>query len=100
MTSGYFIFIGALLIIVLNFYILRLYKKCQNLKSKKEGLEYNSTSLFNQTSIGGWMLRFPFPIFSELQDDTIQKIIKKHNRLTYLYYGFLVFLLWYIPLSV
>lgn len=89
MTAIQFVYFEIILMMGLNIIILRLYKKYLFLKKKQdaEGLEFNSPSLFSRTTFDSFMLRLPIPIFSDLKYDGVQEVVKKHNRLTYIYYA-------------
>src|SRR6476620_1495915 len=95
MTSIQFVYMELLVLISFNFYILRLYKKYLFLKEAQgaEGGEFNSPSLLSRTTFNAFMLRLPLPIFADLQYDGIQEVIKKHNKLTYVYYVLLTVLI-------
>lgn len=102
MTSSYFVYAEVVVLITLNFYILSLYKKYLRKKENQEKgfIDLNSKSLFPQITPGSFMLRLPFPIFSDLKNQDIQRIIKRHNTLTYLYYFLIVFFLWHFSVFV
>jgi hypothetical protein len=88
MTAIHFVYIEIILMIWLNLFILRLYRKYLFLKENQsaEGLEFNSPSLFSRTTFNSFMLRLPIPIISDLKYDGIQEVVKKHNKLNYAYY--------------
>jgi hypothetical protein len=101
-STDMFLLCEAGLLVGINIYILVLYNKykrrVKNLEKSK--VEYNSSTLFNNTSVGGWMLRLPIPIFSKFRDKEIQEIIRMHNRLTYVYYFLIAFAWWHFSVFV
>jgi len=94
--SGYYFVISEVAgLIILNILILRLYKKIKVGEKGGQMTDLNSPTLFNSFYPGNWMLRLPFPVFPDKQDDRIRNLTAKHNRLVYLYYAILVFALWH-----
>lgn len=90
-----FLLVETVILIALNFYILRLYKKILALEQGKNNLGPNSKSLFNYINPGTWMLRLPFPILSSKCNTDTVHIIRRHNRLVYIYYLLIAFVLWH-----
>lgn len=88
MTAIQFVYVEIILLLSVNIFILRLYKRFLFITDSQgaKKFEVNSRSLFPRNTFDSFMLRFPIPIFSELKYDGIEDVIKKHNKLTYVYY--------------
>ena len=95
MQSKYFVITEVAGLIILNIMIIRIYKKIKMLEEGKQVPELSGPSVFTFFYPGNWMLRLPFPVFSEKKDDRIRKLTTTHNRLVYLYYAAIAFALWH-----
>ena len=100
MKADNFLLIEGVGFIILNYIILRLYKRYKFLEGETKGPPVNSKTLFNLLSPGSWMLRFPFPVISDKTDKEINRVIRIHNRLVYLYYCLCVFFIWHFSVFV
>ena len=100
MTHKHFLMVEAIILIALNFIILRLYKKIRSLESAENDSGLNSKTLFNYLNPGTWMLRLPFPIYSSKRNNDTEHIIKQHNRLVYIYYLLIAFVLWHFTFFI
>lgn len=94
--------IAVIVLIFVNILILYLYRQYLEVKRRHEidDVEFNSNSLFRNTSAGGFMLRLPIPVFSEIKDDRLQRILKLHNRLVYWNYVILAFSIWHSTMII